>query len=187
MVVAIMSKQTVSALLHGRSLTWSCYDPSGVVCDSIRTMLQEQLRSEAIRPRLMAAATHADVLPRSTDIILGLAIWRIGSVDELTAIGTAVQECHRRQPNSVRMVYCQPGQQSRLSVLHETASQLIFSSVPSLQSVVLRITPMLSLSEKGYHPLTSSLRSRLPLPEPDPAIERSTTQSTPRNKTRIHA
>lgn len=157
----------MSALLSGRSLIWSCYDPSQVVAVALQSMLRDLLDEKQCRAQLMLARGAAAVVPESPDLVLGLAVWRFCRLDELAAIGQAIHLCRQRSSEPICVVYCQASLRQHAPILCEAGAQLVVSSVPSLQRVIRRVLPRIPLSEQGYHPLTSGLVEYLPWPELD--------------------
>lgn len=155
----------MSLLLTGRTLIWSCYDPSGVITAAAHDILCALLNPVPIRNHLDAASAPKDVAADPS--VYGIAIWRLSAQEEFRPICDALMRCRQRKDRPIAIVYADPDLAECTSILCEVGAQVVVSQVPSLQKVLRSVTRKAPLSLQGSHPLTSGLAERLPWPELD--------------------
>lgn len=155
----------MSELLTGRTLVWSCYDPSGVIIAAAHSILKGLLEHEPIKLHLIPAQSASDVSKHGVN--LGISFWRLSSPHELPSICDAITSCRHPTKSPICIVYHEPELMDCVPILCESGAQVVVSQLPSLQQALGSIISKVPLSFQGFHPLTSGLVERLPWPRLD--------------------
>lgn len=155
--------------LSGQTFLWSCWDPSRVVTAAVCTMLDDHFDVQVVRPRLLEAATAAEVASAATMQACSLAIWTLRHEPDTIATCDAIAECTRQQASGLRICYLDVRLSEYNSILLEAGAQIVVSELPSLQCALTNVLDSLPRSSLGFHPLTSGLAARLPWSDVDAA------------------
>ena len=150
-------------LFHGKTLHWSAYDPSRVIATVVHGVLNDLLPAGTCQHFTLVDAPQA-ILPNSD---LGLAVWRISSLAELSRACAALEIIANRNPHTLRIAYSSDIQVDRVATLVEAGAQIVVSQLPSLQHAIGTCLRKMHVARPSFHPLTSHLLSRLPWPELD--------------------
>lgn len=150
-------------LFDGKTLHWAAYDPSRVIATAVHSLLKELLSDETSQ-HFTLADTPQDV-PTNRD--LGLAVWRVDSLDDWPGICAALATLASRNSRTVRIAYLSSEHADRAATLVEAGAQIVVSQLPSLQSALRICLSKAHFAQQSFHPLTSHLVSRLPWPELD--------------------
>lgn len=153
-------------LFHGKTLHWAAYDPSRVIATAVHSMLNDLL-DEASGQHLTLVETPQDIVANSD---LGLALWRLVNLDDLSPACTALDAVASRNASTLRMVYLNVHHANHAATLVEAGAQIVVSQLPSLQRAICTCVPKAHLAQQGFHPLTSHLLGRLPWPELDDEV-----------------
>ncbi len=154
----------MSHLIRGRALSWGSYDPPGIITAAVSSVLDRAL-DQGIRQRLRRIQHPQEMVDMAAEV--GLAIWSVESLDELTDVCEAVAASRERRRNLVAVVRLSPQLNQGVPILAESGAQIVATQVISIQRALRQAVPRISLSHQGYHPLTSGLLQRLPWPELD--------------------
>lgn len=159
----------MNGLAQGRALVCSAYDPSGLISATVVSILRELAQGQPIQVQLAEADTPEQVA-RGPAQLGGLTLWHISDRHELLPLcRELLRLCNedRRRSETVSLVFLARELSHHYAAIVESGAQIVVCNVPSLYQVLLATWTKLSLSEHGFHPLTSGLTQRLPWPELD--------------------